>query len=130
MILDFIAKILGPATQLVDKVTTTDQERLELKNALAKIQGEVALKMAELESQALDARATIIKAEAQSSHWLTASWRPISMLTFTAIIAYSVLFNKPIPDQLWDLMQISMGLYVAGRSVEKALPGIWENLKK
>ena len=130
MILDFLAKILGPATTLVDKVTTTDQERLELKNVLARIQGDVALKMAELGSEALTARAAIIKAEAQSTNVLTSSWRPITMLVFTGLIVYSVILGVSLPGQLWDLMQISMGLYTASRGLEKFMPGVVEAMKK
>lgn len=34
-----------------------------------------------------ESKAKIIAAEASSEHWITSAWRPITMLTFVAIIA-------------------------------------------
>ena len=74
---------------------------------------------------------SIIQEEAKSEHWLVAAWRPITMLTFVAIIAnnyilypYLSLFwtNAPVlalPEQMWSLLQIGLGGYVVGRSAEK-----------
>ena len=73
----------------------------------------------------------IITAEANSSHWIVAAWRPITMLTFVFIIAnnyiiwpYLSLFwdNAPkldVPPDLWQLIKIGLGGYVVGRSGEK-----------
>jgi len=78
-----------------------------------------------------ESKAKIIAAEASSEHWITSAWRPITMLTFVAIIAnnyilypYLSLFwsNAPVlelPDQLWSLLQIGIGGYVASRGAEK-----------
>jgi hypothetical protein len=75
--------------------------------------------------------AEIIIQEAQSKHFLTANWRPITMLTFVAIIAnnyilypYLSLFwiDAPmleIPPDMWGLLKIGLGGYVVGRSGEK-----------
>jgi hypothetical protein len=77
--------------------------------------------------------AGIIKAEAQSEHWLTANWRPLTMLTFVVIIAnnyiiypYLSLFfaEAPvleIPPDMWDLLKLGLGGYVVGRSAEKGI---------
>ena len=76
---------------------------------------------------------SIITAEANSEHWIVASWRPVTMLVFVAIIAnnymlypYLSLFwvDAPIltlPPDLWDLLKIGLGGYVVGRSTEKAV---------
>jgi len=78
-----------------------------------------------------ESKAKIIAAEASSEHWITSAWRPITMLTFVAIIAnnyilypYLSLFwsDAPVlelPDQLWSLLQIGIGGYVASRGAEK-----------
>ncbi len=79
----------------------------------------------------------IIEAEAKSSHWLTANWRPLTMLTFVVIVAnnyilypYLALFwpDAPvleIPPDMWDLLKIGLGGYVVGRSVEKTAE-VWK----
>ena len=72
----------------------------------------------------------IIKAEAQSEHWLAACWRPVLMLTFGAlIVARWMGFSAPnISDaealKLWDIVQLGLGGYVIGRSAEKILPQV------
>lgn len=82
------------------------------------------------------AQAQIVLAEAQSSNWLTASWRPITMLTFTALIV-ARWFGFAAPNlseaeylALWDIVKLGLGGYVVGRSVEKVVPAIAEALKK
>ena len=77
--------------------------------------------------------AGIIKEEVKSDG-IKSTWRPITMLTFVAIIAFNylvvpvlniVLTNDivpvPPPQDLWDLIKIGMGGYVVGRSVEKGI---------
>jgi hypothetical protein len=81
-------------------------------------------------------QAAIVQAEAQSEHWLTACWRPILMLTFGGlIVARWMGFSAPnISDaevlKLWDIVQLGLGGYVIGRSVEKVVPAIAGALKK
>lgn len=76
------------------------------------------------------AASDIVKAEAQSEHWLAACWRPILMLTFGALIVARWLgWSAPgISDaevlKLWDIVQLGLGGYVIGRSVEKVAPSI------
>lgn len=82
------------------------------------------------------AQAEIVKAEAQSEHWLAATWRPILMLTFGGLIVarWFGLGNPNLsPEEylkLWDILELGIGGYVIGRSGEKILPKIAEILKK
>jgi len=83
------------------------------------------------QAQAIEvAAASIVKAEAESSNWLTASWRPITMLTFVALIVARWLgYSAPgISEEeilkLWDIIQLGLGGYVIGRSAEKVMPAI------
>lgn len=68
---------------------------------------------------------SIIKAEANSEHWLTANWRPITMLTFVAlIVAHWLGFTaENLGDEevlsLLDIVKVGLGGYVLGRSGEK-----------
>lgn len=71
------------------------------------------------------AQADIVKAEAASSNWLTSSWRPLTMLTFTGLIV-ARWFGWAAPGiteaeytKLWSIVEFGMGGYVVGRSVEK-----------
>jgi hypothetical protein len=78
----------------------------------------------------------IIKTEAASSHWLAANWRPLTMITFTALIV-ARWFGWAAPNlspeeyiKLWNIVEFGLGGYVIGRSVEKIAPSIAGALKK
>lgn len=96
----------------------------------AKVQQEITLALLANQAAMNQAAGDIIKAEAQSEHWLAACWRPIMMLTFGAlIVARWVGWSAPgISDaevlKLWDIVQLGLGGYVIGRSVEKVAPSI------
>jgi len=72
----------------------------------------------------------IIKAEAQSEHWLAACWRPILMLTFGGLIVARWLgwsapgISEAEVLKLWDIVQLGLGGYVIGRSIEKVAPQV------
>ena len=82
------------------------------------------------------AAADIVKAEAQSSHWLAANWRPLTMLVFVALIVARWFgwsapgLSEPEALKLWDIVQLGLGGYVIGRSAEKVVPAIAEALKR
>ena len=87
----------------------------------------------------LQISAGVVTAEANSDNWLSANWRPITMLTFVFIIAnnyilypYLILFfdDAPmleIPPDMWQLLKIGLGGYVVGRSGEKISKAIKKN---
>jgi hypothetical protein len=81
------------------------------------------------------AQAEIVKAEAQSSNWLTAAWRPITMLVFVGLIVARVLglTSEHVTEaeylKLWSIVEVGLGGYVLSRSAEKIVPGIVQTLK-
>ena len=103
-------------------------------------QAEAKLKLMELaqkgEFTEMTTKADIIKAEASSESWLAQSWRPIMMLTFGALIVARWLgYSAPGISEdeilkLWDIVELGLGGYVIGRSVEKVVPSITQALKK
>lgn len=123
-----IAKI---GSSIIDKLFTSDDERATAKFKLMEMEqnGELAK---------LAAAANVVEAEAKSEHWLTANWRPITMLTFVFIIGnnyvlypYLSLFwseapTLELPPDMWDLLKIGIGGYVASRGAEK----VSSNLKQ
>lgn len=80
------------------------------------------------------AAADIIKAEAKSESWLARNWRPLVMLTFTAlIVARWMGYSAPNISEaeilaLWDIVQLGLGGYAIGRSVEKVAPALADAL--
>ncbi len=126
MIFSFITGLIKPITNLVQTFKLSPEKEAQLKIELQKVENNVSLKVLEYEKQLMDARASVLKAEATSSSWLTQSWRPISMIVFLVLIVADSfnLLPKPLPNTAWTLMQLGLGGYVVGRSFEKLAPQV------
>jgi len=124
-VFDFISNIFKPVADLVDNVTTSDEERMSLNNALATIENNIKMKTLELEAELLKAQSSIIIAEAQGESWIQRNWRPVTMLAFVSLVALhwlgltpDTLTEKEVIELL-DIVEIGLGGYVVGRSAEK-----------
>lgn len=117
--LSFISSIFDPVSKTIDNLHTSDEEKMELRNKLAEIQGNVQTKLIDLEGKLADADSKIRVAEAQSPHLITAIWRPISCLALVTILILASFGIGNPDDSLYTLAQIVIGGYVGGRSLEK-----------
>lgn len=135
-VLGLIGKIFEPAAKLIDDMNTSEEEKLTQKAVLLELQTQFLVEGLQYEQEQLKAKAGIITAEAKSEHFITATWRPITMLSFVAaILAYWFgLTPDTIPDEaveeMFLLVQIGLGGYVVGRSAEKIVPGLMTSMKK
>ena len=116
-----LTTIIKPVADVVDAVHTSEEEKLQAEAALFRMQGELAIKVLEYESQLLKAKENIIVAEAQGDSWIQRSWRPLVMVAFatTAMADSFGLLANPLSSEMWTLLQLGLGGYVAGRSAEK-----------
>ena len=121
--LDLIAGIFKPAAELIDELHTSEEEKLQQQRRLLEIQAMVLDSSLQYEKEMMTSRAEIINSEAKSEHWITATWRPITMLTFLALAVGDSLglLQTPLRDEAWMLLQIGLGGYVVGRSAEKVI---------
>ena len=117
-VLDGGTKLLGA----IDGLSTSAEEKKSLRASVI--------------TSMVQAQQTVIVAEAEAGG-IAAKWRPIAMLSFVAIIiCHYVLFpmiavafpaSAPIlaamvlPPEMWVLIQIGLGGYTGGRSVEKVV---------
>ncbi|MGL4224964.1 MAG: 3TM-type holin [Vibrio sp.] len=119
-----ITSLFKPVTDLVDNLHTSEEERLTIKAKIFELQTKTATEVMAYETKLLEAQSKVINAEAQGTSWLQRSWRPITMLTFLVLVvcdAFGVLAFR-LSDEAWSLLQIGLGGYVVGRSVEKVAP--------
>jgi hypothetical protein len=134
----FFTKILGAGVKetvdsignAIDKIDKSDEKlelQLKYKELLMNIEGSYL----DYESKLLESQTTIIQAEAKGESWLQRNWRPMLMCIcmFIMLTNYVLVpfFNIPsavLDDHIWTLMELGIGGYVAGRSLEK----ISENL--
>lgn len=116
-----IFDVIGAIGGVVDDLHTSEEEKLQMKAGLLKIQTDLIVQSLEYEKALSSAQASIVQAEAQSKHWITSTWRPLTMLTFLFLIVLNYFgFGPPeIPPDLWFLMKLGLGGYVVGRSAEK-----------
>lgn len=131
-ILGFLGELIKPVTNLIDDLHTSDEEKLQARNALTALENQMSAKLLEYESQLLASQSKIITAEAQGQSWLQRNWRPITMLTFLVLVvcdSFGLLAFR-LADQAWTLLQIGLGGYVVGRSAEKIAPHVAGVLKK
>ena len=121
--------IMGLGGKLIDSIFPDPAEADAAKLKLMEMQqtGELTK---------LSAQASIVEAEAKSESWLTSSWRPITMLTFTSLIV-ARWFGWSAPGlaeeeylKLWSIVELGLGGYVIGRSAEKVVPVLASALKK
>lgn len=128
-ILGILGKVAGSVADRIFPDPEHELKRIELQQAL---QAAVLERSSEIERAA----AEVVKSEAQGQSWLQRTWRPITMLTFVALIVARWLgWSAPNLGEaevlkLWDIVEIGLGGYVIGRSAEKVLPGIVQSLKK
>ena len=122
----FTGGLVKEIGNVIDKLFTTEEERLKAKNEIFKVLQEQQLELQKLQTE-------IIVTEA-NGNWLQRSWRPILMLAFGFIVIYvkfiAPLFSLPIPpleNEFWNLLQLGIGGYVVGRSVEKVAGNITIN---
>jgi len=121
--LDLIAGIFKPAAELIDELHTSEEEKLKQQRRLLEIQAMVLDSSLQYEKEMMTSRAEIINSEAKSEHWITATWRPITMLTFLALAVGDSLglLQTPLRDEAWTLLQLGISGYIFSRGAEKVI---------
>lgn len=136
-VFEFISGLVKPVADLISDLHTNKTEKGEIQVALGQIQVQLAnlqvgfaAKAMEYETQLLQSKTELIKAEAQGSSTLQRTWRPITMLVFVGLVAFNAVARTfgwtqfDLPPDLWLLIQIGLGGYVGGRTLEKIMPSV------
>ncbi|MCK4500651.1 hypothetical protein KAU11_09135 [Candidatus Babeliales bacterium] len=105
---DFISNIFKPATELIDELHVSDEERGKLQSELSKVQAKMQEESAKL-----------MIAEASSDHWIVAAWRPVCAIVLFTLILLDGFKIVEAPTQVYDLAELFLGVYGGGRSLEK-----------
>jgi hypothetical protein len=136
MSFDPVSAAFDVGGKLIDRLWPDPAQRDAAKLKLMELQQSGALAQLAAETELSKGAADIVKTEAASSNLLTSSWRPITMLVFVVLIV-ARWFGWAAPNlqpaeylKLWDIVQLGLGGYVIGRSVEKIVPSVAEALSK
>jgi predicted MFS family arabinose efflux permease len=137
-----IAGAIKTVAGLVDDLHTSQEEKDTLKIKLVTAWTSMTEKILDYEAQIAKAKADIITAEARGRSWLQRNWRPMLMVTIVVIVAnnyvifpYLSLFTDKVkvlelPSQLFTLMSLGVGGYIAGRSGEKIAEKVAERFRR
>lgn len=125
-IADIVAGIFKPIADVVDHITESGDKKAEIQLALIQGQLNAAKAVTDYEQQLLQGQGDIIKAEAQGNGVLQRNWRPITMLTFLALVVCDSFgwLHSPLAPQAWTLLQVGIGGYTVGRTAEKIAPAV------
>jgi len=124
LISNILGTVAGPVMDVIDQAVTD-------KDQANKLKAELRSRLIDQQDTRLNAQMKVILAEATGESWLQRNWRPLLMTVIVAIIAnnyllapylgamFGVGLQLELPEQLWDLMTMGVGGYIAGRSGEK-----------
>lgn len=129
---NLLSGLVEPVAKLIDDIHTSDEERLVIKSELFKMQSTLVSQVLDYEAKIVEAKSSIIVAEAQGQSGLQRNWRPITMLTFLVLVVADVfgVTTFRLSGEAWLLLQLGLGGYVVGRSAEKIVPQVTQVMKK
>lgn len=136
MILEILAGLFKPAAELVDNLHTSEEEKLLLRNKFAEIEAFLEIKLTEFQLKFAELQASVITAEAQGDSWLQRNWRPLTMVTFVSLVVAKWLgwaapgITEALELKLLDIIEIGLGGYIIGRSMEKVADKMKDFMKK
>ena len=113
--------ILGSVGNIVDNLTTSDEERLAAKKAIEEV-------LMKAESNAQEQVSRRWEADMKSDNWLSKNIRPLICVFLTAIFVVLSLFDGNVGGfviqesyiPIYQTLLITVyGAYFAGRSIEK-----------
>jgi hypothetical protein len=128
----FAGKAIEETGKIIDNLSTSSEEKAKAKNEIT----QTVLKALE---GVVNAQRDVLLAELGGSK-IQRLWRPVVMLAFALVVFFhyfiyplSKSFNSGLPElplldsRFWDLLEIGLGGYVIGRSVEKIADTVTKN---
>lgn len=116
-----LSGLVGDIGGIINSLSISSTEKKELETKMTQVVYSYA---GELTRQ----QAEIVMKETQGN-WLQRSWRPLVMLAFAGVVLLGTMVDIPYLEndsKFWNLIEIGLGGFVVGRSIEGAgrlLPG-------
>lgn len=110
----FVTALVKPVTDLLGKIVTKEEDVLQVKAAISRMENEMASKLLDYEAKLLEAKSKIIIADAKGTSWLQRNWRPISMMTFLYLVVADIFEILPshLTKSAWGLLKIGLGGHI------------------
>ena len=127
-----VGSALKGVSEIADQFITDDTERAQAKRVLMDAENKLVSDITKYEATLVETQGSIVLAEAKSDSWLVKNWRPLLMLSITAILIHKYILYPylswligpevpvlDLPPELFTLLTVGVGGYVVGRSGEK-----------
>jgi hypothetical protein len=123
------SSILGPLFGIIDQAVPD-------RDLAAKLKADIQVAVLRIQEKTLESQKDIIVAEAQGESTLQRVWRPSFMILLMVSMVVSVVGGmagygnniasgwNSINDEAWLLMQIGLGGYIGGRTIEKTAKSV------
>lgn len=126
-----IGKVVEKGLDVIDELVEDKDQANRLK---AQIRQRINEQNHEQNLAELKSQSQVVMGEVQGESWLQRNWRPLLMVCVILIIANNYILVPyagaiwpehvhvlELPSGLWALLNVGVGGYVAGRSVEKVV---------
>jgi len=121
-----VGTVVEKAGEAIDRLVTSDAERIQLKNELVKIQLDSASKADEIDLEYAKQVTTRHENDMKSDSWLSKNIRPLALtyiLVMYSLLSISSGFSFEVTPSYVELLgnwgMLIMSFYFAGRTVEK-----------
>ena len=121
-----VGEVVGKVGEAVDRLVTSDEERLKLANELKQIEIGAMLKKEEIDLQYEQELTKRLQADMTSDSWLSKNIRPLTLIFI--LVMYSLLsissgFKFEVTESYVQLLgqwgMLIMSFYFGGRTLEK-----------
>ena len=122
--MEMLSNLVSEIGGIIDSLTLSSKEKMQLRASLTEA-------LSRFEADLQKEQSSVIRSESEGN-WLQRSWRPLVMLTFSAVVLLGIFTPLPLPDdgsRFWDLLEIGLGGYVVGRSFETVSLGLGKRIK-
>lgn len=129
-IITALAGLFTPAANAIDKLVTSDAERMLLRNELAKIESQVTTKLIELDAEIIksqaklaEAAASIAAAEAKSESAFVRLYKPVIISCMFVLIALNAFgfLREPLPEIFIQVFGAAFGIVTLSPIASKTI---------
>jgi hypothetical protein len=127
--------------KLIEGLLPDPTAQANAKIQLQQVLNQASAQQLAAETEKLNNQASVVKAEVGGQSAAQRNWRPYLMYLFMIIIANNYIVFPfihmffpsavllPVPEHMWTLLDICVGGYVGGRSLEKIASVAFDNKK-
>lgn len=120
-----VKEITDSVGNIIDNISTTDSEKADAKVQISQV-------VLNSLSALYNAQKDVIVAES-NGNWLQRSWRPLLMITFAVLLVcrwfgLTASVSQEVELELMQILKFGIGGYVVGRSTEKVVEKIVQNI--